>query len=203
MYQINDPPRWPFYLLWTLGPLLGMPLAFVLDLALLRIISGVVGDYVIVNGVRHITEDYVGVYLFLPLAGLGTGILQAVLLRRYLSSVAGWIVATVGGWLLGAALSHIPGWMHWTNALLTADVALLAMGSAIGAGQWLALRRWAPHAGWWIGATCVGWGLVALVTNLPAFGPLDLLSLGVLPAGVTALMIAFFMRHLHGVKQGM
>lgn len=203
MRQTNAPPRWPFYLLWILGPLLAMPLAFVLDLALLRIISSVIGDYVFVNGVRHITEDYVGVYLFLPLAGLGTGILQAVLLQRYLSSVTGWIAATVGGWLLGAVLTQIPGWLHWTNALLTVDAALLVMGGSIGVGQWLVLRRWAPHAGWWIAATCVGWGLVALVTDLPAFGPLDLLSLGVLPAGVTALMIAYGMRRVHGAKQGM
>jgi hypothetical protein len=201
MHQTNNPPRWPFYLLWILAPLLGMPLAFVLDLALIHLITRVAGNYVTVNGVRHLTEDYVGASLFLPLAGLVTGLLQAALLRRALPQVRWWLTATLGGWLLGAFLTQIPGWLHWTHALLTADVALLVMGGSIGVSQWLVLRRRAPHAGWWIGATTVGWALVALVTDLPAFGPFDLVILGVLPAAVTALLIAYGMRLGHGATR--
>lgn len=197
-----EKPSWPFYLLWLVLPLLCIPLAFVIDLVLLRVVTSIVGEYVSVQGVRHITEDYLGVYLFLPIAGLVIGVLQYWLMRRYLPHTAWWAAATLAGWLLGALLAQLAGWLRLASALGSIDAALLLMGAALGVGQWLVLRRDVPRAGWWVAATIAGWGLVALVTDDQGFGLLDLLSAGLLPAAATALVFAYLMRQMHRPRLG-
>jgi hypothetical protein len=51
-----------------------------------------------------------------------------------------WVLATTLGWVLGWAL-----------------VGQLAIGGAVGIGQWLVLRRLGPHTVWWIFASTLGW----------------------------------------------
>src|SRR5512139_1379018 len=104
----NEKPHWPFYLLWVFLTLLCVPLAFFLDLVLMRIVTSFVGDFVYVDGVRHITEDYLYMYTFIPIVGLLTGALQYGLLRRYLPHMGWWVAMTMGGWLLGVFLDLIP-----------------------------------------------------------------------------------------------
>lgn len=53
----NEGPHRSFYLLWVVLTLLCVPLAFFLDIVLMRLVSSLVGDYIFVDGVRHITED--------------------------------------------------------------------------------------------------------------------------------------------------
>ncbi|MGE5373541.1 MAG: hypothetical protein ACM3XO_00685, partial [Bacteroidota bacterium] len=89
-----------------------LPVAFFLDLIILRIIILFVGDFIYVDGVRQITEDYLGLYIFIPIAGLLTGLLQYGLLRHYLSQMGWWVAATIGGWLLGILLTMVPGWLN-------------------------------------------------------------------------------------------
>jgi hypothetical protein len=204
MIAKNEKPRWFFYLLWILVTLLCFPAAFILDLVILRVIIHFVGDFMYVEGVRHITEDYLGTYTFIPIVGLLTGLLQYGLLRRYLPQMGGWVAATSGGWLLGAFLALLPGWLNWTNPLFTMDSAFIVMGLSIGAGQWLLLRRHLPRAGWWIAANVAGWGLLTLMTAGNSIGQLELFTLGFLPASVTALVLAFLMNQVrrtepHGV----
>jgi hypothetical protein len=66
----------------------------------------------------------------------------------------------------------------------------MILGFSVGVGQWLLLRRRLPQAGWWIVAHVVGWGLLRLVTGNTLSG-FDVLALGVLPACVTAVALAF------------
>jgi hypothetical protein len=148
MIANNETPRWFFYLLWILLTLLCVPIAFFLDLVILRIIILFVGDFIYVNGVQHITEDFLGIYTFIPIVGLLTGILQYQLLRRYLPRMGWWVAGTIGGWLLGLFLSLIPGWLHWTTAVFNLDLAFVVMGLSIGVGQWLVLQRRLSRAGW-------------------------------------------------------
>ena len=196
MIANHEQPRWSFYLLWILLTMFCVPMAFFLNLIILRLIILFVGDFIYVNGVQHITEDYLALYAFVPLMGLLTGVLQYELLRRYLPHMGWWVAATIGGWLLGAFLILLPGWLNPTNTVLSLDLAFLIMGLSIGVGQWLLLRQRLPRAGWWIGANVVGWGILALVTKGNSMGQFGLFALGFLPACVTALVLALLIKQV-------
>ena len=196
MIANHKQPRWSFYLLWILLTMFCVPIAFFLSLIILRIIVLFVGDFINVNGVQHITEDYLALYVFVPLMGLLTGVLQYELLRRYFPRMRSWVAATIGGWLLGAFLILTHGWLNPTNTVLSLDLAFLIMGLAIGVGQWLLLRQRLPRSGWWIGANVVGWSILALVTNGNSMGQFGLFALGLLPACATALMLALLIKQV-------
>ena len=189
----NEKPHWPFYLIWVMLSFLCVPIAFFLNFAILAIIIHFVGDFIYVDGVRHITEDYLFIYTFIPIVGLLTGELQYSLLRRYLPRMGWWVLATTGGWLLGMLLFLIPYRLNWTNRSLNLDIVFILMGLAIGTTQWLLLRRRVPQAGWWIAANVVGWGLLALITVGNALNQFGLFTLGFLPASVTAAVLALLM----------
>jgi hypothetical protein len=202
--QVTAPAQRPersFYPVWILLTTLCIPAAFVLDLAVLRLIIDSVGDYIYVDGVRRITEDYLGVPIFMPIAGLLTGVLQYALLRRYLPRMGWWVPATLVGWSLGYLLIAIPGRVGWTDALLkNIDLMFLVMGLSIGLAQWLLLRGRLPLAGGWIAANILGWGLLRLVTSDNSVGQLGLLVIGLVPACTTAATLAWLMDRLPGME---
>jgi hypothetical protein len=190
-------PEWFFYPIWIILTMLCVPIAFIFDYAILRVITIFVGDFIYVDGVRHITEDYLWWYTFVPIVGLLTGLLQYGLLRRYLPHMGWWVLATTGGWLLGALLIVISGWLNfWSYKSFDIFLAFIVMGLLIGVGQWLLLRRRLPRAGWWVGANVVGWGLLGLITG-DSVNQLGLLALGLLPAFVTAVVLALLMNRAH------
>lgn len=188
-----EKPRWLFYLIWIVLTFVCVPMAFFINLAILRIIISFVGDFIYVNGVRHITEDYLGMYFFVPVVGLLTGVLQYGLLRRYLPRMGWWVLATTGGWLFGALLIAIPGWLNWPGGAANLDLVFILMGLSIGAGQWLLLRCRLSGAAWWIVANVVGWGLLALITAGNSLDQFGLFALGLLPACATAAALALLM----------
>jgi hypothetical protein len=193
MIANHEKPLWFFYPIWIILTSLCIPIAFFIDLVILRIIISFVGDFIYVDGVRHITEDYLSMYTFIPIAGLVTGVMQYGLLRRYLSRMGWWVLGTIGGWLLGVLLIAIPIWLNWTDGSINLDLAFILMGLAIGAGQWLLLRHRLPWASWWIGANVVGWGLSGLITPGNTLNQFALFTLGTIPACVTAAMLAVLM----------
>ncbi len=174
---------------------LALPITFVLTMIILWIITAFVGDYLYVDGVRHITEDYLAMYFLVPLAGLVTGVMQYGLLHRALPRMGRWILATLGGWLLGMLLVALPGRLGRPGVLLeNFDLALLLMGFSIGAVQWLLLRRRLPRAGWWVAANVLGWGLLALLTPGNSVDQFGLLLVGLIPACLTAAALALLVR---------
>jgi hypothetical protein len=190
-------PDWTFYPIWIVLTMLSVPIAFIFDYAILQVVEIFVGDIIYVNGVRHITEDYLSMYTFVPIVGLFIGVVQYLLLRRYLPRMGWWVLATAGGWLLGGLLILISRWLNlWTLETFNTDLAFIVMGLSIGVGQWLLLRRRLPLAGWWVGANAVGWGLLALVTgdSLDQFG---LLLLGLLPACITGAAFGWLIKYVH------
>jgi hypothetical protein len=190
MIANHEKPRWFFYPTWIILTLLCIPVAFFIDVAVMRIVVSFVGDYIDVNGVRHITEDYLAMYTFIPIAGLLTGVVQFGLLRRYLPRIGGWVLATTAGWLLGALLIVLSGRLNWTDASFSLDVAFILMGLAIGVAQWPLLRRRLPRASGWIVANVVGWGLSGLITTGNTLEQFGLFTMGFLPACLTAAMLA-------------
>ena len=187
-------PERSFYLGWIVLTALCVPIAFFFSLITLKIITNIVGDYVFVNGVRHITEDYLAMYALVPSMSLLTGAMQYGLLRQYLPRMGWWVFVTVAGWFLGILLIALPSWLGWTDAPLNnLDLIFLLMGLAIGISQWLLLRLRLARAGWWIAANVAGWGLLGLITPGNSLDQYGLFTLGFLPACTTAAMLALLM----------
>lgn len=189
MTTIYKKPEWFFYPAWIILTVLCFPIAFFISMLILKIMISVIGDTIYVDGVRHITEDYLFRYVFVPIVGLLIGVLQYGLLRRYLPRMGGWILATIGGWLLGVFLILISEWLNGKGLSANLDFGLLMIGFSTGLGQWLLLRRRLPYAGWWIGASILGWGLVGLITTGNSLGQFGFLAVGFLPACVTAIAL--------------
>lgn len=193
-------PEWPFYPAWVFLTMLCVPIAFFVDLFILKIITMIVGDFIYVNGVQRITEDYLSMYAFVPLVGVLTGLVQYALLRPHLPSIGEWVWATTGGWVLGALLILAPGWLNlWTQEPMDIDWAFIVMGSSIGAAQWLLLRHRLPGAGWWVGANVLGWALLGLITG-DSLNQYGLLALGFLPACATAAILALLFNRAQAVE---
>jgi len=150
-------PEWPFFPAWVILTALCFPISFILSLIILFTIERIVGGFIYVDGVRHVTQDYLSTYVNVPIVSLLTGGVQYGLLRQYLPRMGWWVLATTGGWFLGFLL--IFGWINLgTNESWNVNMALIMLGLSIGMGQWLLLRRRLPRAGLWIGANVVGWG---------------------------------------------
>ncbi len=192
-----EKPRRLFYLLWIVVTSLCFPITFFAGYGILRVIVLLVGDYVYVGGVRQLTENFLELFVFFPIAGLLTGIVQYWLLRLYLPRMGWWVAATAAGWLLGLFVTLTPGWLHWTSPFSSLDWAFLVLGVSIGVAQWLLLRRRLPRAGWWIAANVASWSLLALIVVGNSIGMLGLWTLGAAPAVATALMLALLMNQGH------
>jgi hypothetical protein len=200
MITNDEEPRGSFYAAWILLTSLSIPIAFFLTLIVLRIITRVVGDIIYVNGVRHITEDYLWIYPFIPIVGLLTGGLQYGLLRRYLPRMGGWVLATAGGWILGVLLIALPGRESLINEFLGMSLVFLLIGLGIGVGQWLILRERLAHAGWWIAANLAGWGLLGLIRADNTLDQFSLFLIGLFPACVTALVLALLLKRVQQIE---
>jgi hypothetical protein len=195
-------PEWFFYPAWIIIPVLCVPIAFALYFVITRAIIYFAGDFIYVNGVRHISEDYLLVYIFVPAIGLLTGSLQYGLLRRYLPRMGWWMPATLLGYALGLLLTLLLREALISSGTAAAfyqssaqNVSFVFLGLSIGMAQWLLLRRRLPRAGWWIVANVVGWGLLALIIG-GMLGLFGIMALGLLPSSVTAVMLGLLMNQL-------
>jgi hypothetical protein len=179
-------PNWTFYLGWVASNAISVLVAWGVAWVLVSQIEKIVGGTIQVGGRTRITEDFILPNLYLLAVGLVAGLLQALLLRRYLSRMGWWVAATVGGWLLpfavvgplAAALSpdlDVP-------PLYAAVIEVALIGGSMGLAQWLVLRKRVRHAAWWILASVVGWQMAAWVAGDSASIPLDLFAFGLLPS---------------------
>ena len=78
MDRQNKKPDWLFYLAWVIFSALAIPLALGGTFPILAAITNQIGGYITVNGQRHIAEDYLFMFIFVPLLCLLTSFLQAV-----------------------------------------------------------------------------------------------------------------------------
>lgn len=188
MIAKNEKPRWSFYLGWVVLNFIAVIIAWYIAWALISQITKIVGDTIGAGGQSHITEDFLFLYVLFPIIGLLTGILQYLLLRRYLPHLTWWIVATFLGWLM----PFITGFFIRTifaqkNDTFFIMLGLLLIGTTIALPQWWLLRQRVRYAFWWILAYGFGWcmtGLLNLVTSeiLPV-----LMALALMPAIATGI----------------
>lgn len=185
-----------FYAGWILSAILGVGLALGIMFALIAVIVQVVGDTIVVNGVRRITEDYLATYLFVPALGLSLGLVQVAVLRGYLPRVGSWAPLTFAAFVL---LVAVPALLRPLLVRLGMDDAALQsllpvtmyllIGLALGAAQWLLLRRRVAGAGWWIVANLFGWGLVYPLVGNSWNNLVEMMMLGLVPGTVTAIVL--------------
>ena len=181
-------PKWFFYPGWVALSAISILLAVAVYWVLISPIGKIVGDKILVGGQSRITEDFLVPYIFWPALGLANGLLQYLLLRRYLPRMGWWIVATTLGWSLALFGTRR---LYYATLSTTFDVnsmwfvaaKIILTGGIIGLAQWFVLRQRVRHAAWWILANVLGWGVSAILSRW-----LDLWVFGV-PAIATVVAL--------------
>ena len=152
---------WSFWFYWVLFSAAGIILGFLIGFAIASIITG---DNIEIGVLRGILG-----YSMLG-AGLGfmVGLMQRIVLRRYISRSGWWVLASAAGFALA-----LGGWygvavvsFGYSDEL---EVAVVSIGGALtGILQWLVLRGQVYRPGWWIVASTLGWGLSMVVAEVIA-----------------------------------
>lgn len=192
-------PDWYFYPGWVGVSILAFVLSLLAYFPVIGLITRWVGGTIYVNGVRHITEDYLFIYFFFPTLCLISGVLQYSLLRLYVPKMGGWILATLAGCLFVFVtmtflirVFEVAFLNLWNGAL-----AFATIGGLIGLSQWFFLRQRIPKAGWWMLASILGWSLAVLgslteVRNGSAFA--QILTFSLSPAIVAGIAWWYLLR---------
>ena len=193
-------PTWLFYLGWVLFSVLAVFLALGLTFLILIAIKNWIGDYITVNGQQRIMEDYLFLFIFVPLLCVLTSVFQALLLRPYFPKIiGGWVGVTALGWLAVVISIQLIEGLFQSGAFFNLGLILGFgwVGTLIGFFQWLWLRRHVRQAGWWIVASLLGWVLAALGTYTPIRNgsiQAQLSLVGFFPALVTGLAWWFLLK---------
>ena len=64
---------------------------------------------------------------------------------------------------------------------------LFRSGLTMGVAQYMLLRPYKPHSGWWIPASVFGWAILAISLPIPITNQLENLKVGALPALITGI----------------
>ena len=167
----NKKPGAEFYTAWVSFSIISGIAAFIIYVVIAKTYNSIAGDWIVVDGVPHIAEDYLLQYILWPLFGLLYGYLQYILLRRYFPRMGWWILATVVSLSLTplvivmvqklASTLGIDPYSVWSGV-----IQLVLVGGLPGVAQWLVLRNHIPNAIWWVPANMIGWGSVGVLGNL-------------------------------------
>jgi hypothetical protein len=175
MIIANKKPGWFFYLGWVALNAIAVIMAWYITFA---IMDRVVGE-----------DDSLILILLFPIIGLLTGILQYILLRRYLPHMGWWIAATFLGWLMPFVIFFlfsrlvIPG-----SSTVRIVLGMIVLGTTVALPQWWLLRKRVQHAWWWVLVFGLAWGMVGLydLLTLSELFPV-LLGFAVVPAIATGI----------------
>lgn len=149
--------------------------------------------------------------------GLVVGMAQAIVLRRRLPELRGWVRATVAGavvaWVVGMAPSTImnivspdtsagpPPQISESVRLLLAAGLGLATGPLLAFFQWRRLRRYVMrHAAWWLIANALAWALAmpVIFAGVHLTAALESPRIIVLGAGLSLLAAGAIAGAVHG-----
>jgi hypothetical protein len=183
MIIANEKPGWFFYFGWVTLNVIAVIMAWYIAWAIMSQVTEIVGSRIQEDG------DSLLLYLLFPIIGLLTGILQYILLRRYLSHMVGWIAATFLGWLMPFVIGFIfsrlfvPG-----SSTVWIVLGMFVLGSTIALPQWWLLRKRVLHAWWWVLVFGLAWGMVGLfdLVTLSNLFPV-LLGFAIVPAIATSI----------------
>jgi hypothetical protein len=147
-------PGWRLWFLWFMGGAVGWGIS--MDAG-----SFGLGYRMIV--LPSLPDVVIPPYLGVAVGGIAVGVLQSLLLRKYLDKAWRWVFAS-----LVAALAS--GLLLLTVGLIDRELGGLASagfyGTLLGLAQWWLLRRQFSRAGWWVLASTVGWLIAVPVGDL-------------------------------------
>ncbi|UCC63177.1 MAG: hypothetical protein JSV36_20970 [Anaerolineae bacterium] len=135
------PFRWAIWPWWVLLSAVGGGVGFALGLTAAEAASWILA--------RPVFEAVV-----YGILGTSVAILQWLVLRAHVPRASRWVLASAVGWTLVGALADLVQIKAGLIALWPAIV-----GAAVGAFQWLFLRKYVLLAGLWILASASGWVL--------------------------------------------
>lgn len=157
-------PEMPFYAVWLSLGVVSAFIAFVAYALIMKPINNIDGGWIVINGQRHIAEDYLAPYILWPIYALLYSCLQYLMLRKYFPRMGWWTLATaislpftLLGLRLGGLIASSLGidlYSRWTTV-----IELMLLGGILGIAQWFVLRRYTHQAIWWIPANMIGWAL--------------------------------------------
>jgi hypothetical protein len=136
--------------------------------------------------------------------GTAIGVAQWLVLRRSISPVGWWIVASVVGFGAGKAVSEwlLPGTTTTVGYVLSGAV----IGAVVGVAQGLVLGRSLRSALWWVPASAVAWGvgwsaigLAENATGWSTIAPYLVSAAGAIAAGIiTGIALISLLRNSGG-----
>jgi hypothetical protein len=179
---------WDFLLQWVLVSTIGVAALLALFFAVVMLVGAIVGGE---------AEDKVP---FVPFIGFSFGIMQWLILRRYMPRAGWWVLVSTLGWILGfgvLALADKFAENLVTSAIqpeVSALVFFLAAGALVGILQWLVLRRHMLQAGWWVLANVVGWGILGLIVGKSLDRFTDLAAMAAVPPAITGAVLVLLLR---------
>lgn len=183
--------QWTYikFIVWMLSGFFGFCIMFLIIWIPLALLNKILGATIVVNGITHVTEDYLSLFLAIPLIALGVGLIQYFVLRSSLARTGWWIWATSLGWMLafaGIGLNFGGVYILPRNPLVSSLLSGLFIGALIGLAQWLVLRARTAHAGWMIPANALGWGIASMILNHSAYLTLIMLAVTIpnIPTGL-------------------
>jgi hypothetical protein len=185
-------PGWRFGFLWILatgvgalvGPVFAFPVNFAL-VALLGVSAPVPGTPI--QQALILTADALGASMLF--VGLGMGLGQWLLLRKYLKHSAGWILAT------GLAML-LEGLFRWslppdTPPGLIGPLTIPSGATLPAVCQWFVLRGRVRHAGRWVVICIAGWVPTLAFAIVAEYAQVDYESLFALVIIVTGTILPF------------
>lgn len=175
MIIANEKPRWFFYIGWVALNAIAVIMAWYITFEIMDLVTG--------------EDDSLILILLFPIIGLLTGILQYILLRRYLPHMGWWIAATFLGWLMPFvwffifSRLFIPG-----SSTVRIVLGMMVLGTTVALPQWWLLRKRVQHAWWWVLVFGLAWGMVGLydLWNPPDLFPV-VLGFAIVPAIATSI----------------
>ena len=156
-------PGWKFWLLWMLGTILGMA-SMVLSIPFQMILIAALGSDAIPPPWTTTQTALIMVFKGAQggVMGLGIGLGQWLVLRKYLKQTSMWIFATGFAFFLeGAFRWSLP---YDTPSEQIFVLTTLGSGIFLGLSQWFVLHGHIPNAGWWMAINLAG-SVVALVIH--------------------------------------
>ena len=166
---------WNVWPMWVALNLLALPLAVLAAMAVVVLIDRTASPLVPFEGQAALNISQAILYGSMLI--LVTAVLQWLLLRRYLENATVWIPLTAVGWLAGIFLIYLAWAWPFASASSSEWLPALApplLGALVGLAQWLYLRRMVDHAGYWVLASTIGYGILARgafgsFTSIPEF----------------------------------
>ena len=184
----TKPPRWGFLLWWVVATIVGVAVGEVVSgfvgTAVDEVVSGALGEGVGWHwvGLRIVDGAVYGGVL---------GILQWLVLRRHMTGVGWWVMASVAGWgvarvmlsaggldAVDAVFGVVSGVVSEALVMRVVGVVFgvvdgVVYGLVVGVLQWLVLRRQMAETGRWVVASVVGWvgfGIVDQAVDWVGYG---------------------------------